>query len=107
MESDLVAGYKLEKTDKKNGEVVGMLRFPLVSHVIDASANEGAANTAYECATFTVAAATVTSPAPATPEKKPTPNEITSTKTGPETLLLIVAAFFIAFGLMFSLRRRV
>lgn len=109
IESDMGAGYKLEKTDKKAGEVAGIIRFPVVSHVIDASANESAANTAYECATFTVAASTVTSTTPVTPspEKKPTPKDITSTKTGPETLLLIVAAFFIAFGLMFSLRRRV
>ncbi len=104
MESDLAAGYKLEKTDKKDGEIAGLLRFPLVSHVIDASANESAASTSYECATFSVAAAAVM---PTTPGVKPTPKDITSTKTGPETLLLIVAAFFIAFGLMFSLRRRV
>ncbi len=103
LEADLLAGYRLDKTDKKNGEVVGILRFPLVSHVIDSSANESAANTTYECAAFTVSASAPT----VTPETKPTPKEITSTKTGPETLLLIVAAFFIAFGLMFSLRRRV
>lgn len=103
IESDLGAGFKLERTDKKNGEVVGLLRFPLVSHTIDASANESAASTAYECATFSVASNTVAPPV----ENKPTPQEITTTKTGPETLLLIIAAFFIAFGLMFSLRRRV
>jgi hypothetical protein len=102
MEADIGAGFKLERTDKRNGEVAGMLRFPLVSHSIDASANESIANTTYECATFSVAS----SPTPVTPEK-PTPQEITTTKTGPETLLLIVAAFFIAFGLMFSLRKNV
>jgi hypothetical protein len=33
VEADLNAGYTLEKTDKKNGEMVGMLRFPVVSRV--------------------------------------------------------------------------
>ena len=55
----------------------------------------------------------VTPPTPATPgtptpvPQKPTPApEMTKTETGPETLLLIAAAFFIAFGLMFTLRKR-
>ncbi len=105
-ESDLGAGYKLEKTDKKAGDLIGLLRFPIVSHTIDNSANESTASTAYECAAITLTASSVV---PVTPvvEKKPTTQEITSTKTGPETLLLIVAAFFIAFGLMFSLRKKV
>jgi hypothetical protein len=34
--------------------------------------------------------------------------EITKTETGPtETIILIIAAFFIAFGLMYSLRKRI
>ncbi len=103
IESELGAGYKLEKTDRKNGDIVGMIRFPLVSHVVDSAANESIANTTYECATLTLSAPAVT---PAK-EVKPTPKEITTTKTGPETLLLIIAAFFIAFGLMFSLRRKI
>lgn len=79
-----------------------MLRFPVVSHVVDAtSGSEGAADTHYECVSYKLSAAAVT-PAPTTP----TPEKMTETKTGPETLILIVAAFFIAFGLMFSLRRR-
>lgn len=32
-EADLNAGYTLEKTEKKNGEMVGMLRIPTVSRV--------------------------------------------------------------------------
>jgi hypothetical protein len=31
---------------------------------------------------------------------------MTQTETGPETLLLIAAAFFIAFGMMMTLRKR-
>ena len=107
-EADISSGYRLEKTDKKAWDVVGILRFPLVSHVIDSSANESAANTSYECASITLASSTVVAPPPTQPtEAQPIPKDITSTKTGPETLLLIIAAFFIAFGLMFSLRKSV
>lgn len=103
VEADIGAKYTLEKTDKKNGDTVGILRFPVVSHVIDASGNEGAADTHYECVSYKLSA----SSSPSTPvPTTPTPEKMTETKTGPETLILIIAAFFIAFGLMFSLRRR-
>jgi len=106
LESELGAGYTLEKTTAKNGEVVGLVKFPVVYHSIDAStASEGSANTHYECATYSLSAPV----APVTPTATGTtiPKTVTETKTGPETLLLIVAAFFIAFGMMFSLRKRV
>ncbi len=109
IEADIGAGYTLEKTDRKNGELVGILRFPVVSHTIDVrTATEGAADTHYECVAYKLDA-----PAPVTPNPTPTPvkptppKEITKTETGPETLLLIAAAFFIAFGMMFTLRKRV
>lgn len=103
IEADMGAKYTLEKTDKKNGEIIGMLRFPVVSHVVDNSGNEGTADTHYECVSYKLSA--VIAPVPTTPTT-PTPEKMTETKTGPETLILIIAAFFIAFGLMFSLRRR-
>ena len=117
LEADISAGYTLEKTDKKNGEMVGMLRFPVVSRVTNPqTATEGAPDTHYECAAYKLeapVAVVVTPPTPATPgtptpvPQKPTPApEMTKTETGPETLLLIAAAFFIAFGLMFTLRKR-
>lgn len=105
-EADLAAGYTLTKTDRKNGELVGMMRYPIVAHVVDGAGNEGAAKTHYECVAYNLSAPVV---APATPVK-PTPvtPEITKTQTGPaETIILILAAFFIAFGLMFSLRKRI
>jgi hypothetical protein len=113
VEAELMAGYTLEKTDRKVGEMVGMLRFPVVSHAIDGStATEGPADTHYECVSYSLAASPVmagTPATPATPAKapgKPVPAAVTQTQTGPESLLLIAAAFFIAFGLMFSLRKR-
>ena len=104
LEAELGAGYTLDKTDKKAGDLVGMLRFPVVFHTIDASANEGAATTHYECVAYKLGAAAAPAASGAV---TPTPAEVTQTKTGPETLLLIAAAFFIAFGMMFTLRRRV
>ena len=108
LEADLGAGYTLDKTDRKNGELVGMLRFPVISHAIDVrTASEGAANTHYECVAYKLDTPVVTPATPVTPVKPVPPKEMTKTETGPETLLLIAAAFFIAFGLMFTLRRRV
>ena len=107
VEADIGAGYTLEKTDRKNGELVGILRFPVVSHTIDVrTATEGAPDTHYECVAYKLDAPTPVTPAP-TPVKPTPPKEITKTETGPETLLLIAAAFFIAFGMMFTLRKRV
>lgn len=106
-ESDMGAGYTLASTAVNNGDVVGLLRFPLVYRALDTNtANEGDAETHYECVTYTLDAPAVT-PTEPTPTQPSTPVEATQTQTGPaETLLLIIAAFFIAFGLMFSLRKR-
>jgi hypothetical protein len=113
VEADLNAGYTLEKTDKKNGEMVGMLRFPVVSRVTNIqTATEWAPDTHYECVAYKLDMPTptvVTPPAqvtPVTPAKVTPVPEMTKTETGPETLILIAAAFFIAFGLMFTLRKR-
>ena len=40
LEADLAAGYTLTESDRKNGEIVGMMRYPVVFHVIDSAANE-------------------------------------------------------------------
>jgi len=106
VEADLAAGYTLTKTDRKNGELVGMMRYPMVAHVFDINQNkEGPAKTHYECVSYTYSAPGVTPPPPTTPK---VPAAITKTPTGPtETIALILAAFFIAFGLMFSLRKRI
>ena len=106
IEADLAAGYTLTKSDRKNGELVGMMKYPIVAHAVDSVGNEGAAKTHNECVAYNLSAPVVTPVAP-TPTTPVTP-EITKTATGPaETLILILAAFFIAFGLMFSLRKRI
>lgn len=105
VESELGARYVLTASDKKDGEIVWLLKYPIVSHIVDgATGTEGPAVTHYECVSYTLAAPAITpTPEPVTPN----PGEVTQTATGPaETLILIVAAFFIAFGMMFSLRKR-
>ncbi len=106
LEADLGAGYTLEKTDRKNGDLVGMIKYPIVAHMVDGAGNEGSAKTHNECVAYTLSAPVV---APVTPVKvTPITPAITKTETGPtETIVLIIAAFFIAFGLMFSLRKRI
>ncbi len=107
-ESDMGAGYTLEKTNTKNGDTVGLLKFPVVYHALDAStAKEGDAQTHYECVKYTLNAPVPPKADLPPPPKKTPPKEVTEVETGPtETLLLIVAAFFIAFGLMLSLRKK-
>lgn len=112
-QTDIGASYTLTKTTKKAGEMVGIIKFPLVYHAIDMkTAEEWAAVTHYECVAFSLEKSpAVVKPTPKKPAEKPKPKpkpkEITKTEAGPaETLLLIIAAFFIAFGLMISLRKR-
>lgn len=103
-QTSLGAGYTLESTTKNNGDVVGMLKFPVVYYSQNLSGEKSSTSqTHYECVAYPLKKVEPT-PAPNTPE---TPKEITKTETGPaETLVLIIAAFFIAFGLMISLRKR-
>lgn len=108
IESDLGAGYTLESSTAKNGELVGLLRFPVVYHTLDTNGNEGVAKTHYECVAYKVSAPVVAPVTPVQPKPVVTPTTPpTKVQTWPETIVLILAAFFIAFGLMFSLRKRV
>ncbi len=108
VEADLAAGYTLTKTDRKNGDLVGMMRYPIIAHVLEGGVNVGAPKTYYECVAYNLSAPVLATPTTPTTSKTPMTPEITKTKTGPaETIILILAAFFIAFGLMFSLRKRI
>jgi hypothetical protein len=92
LEGDLGASYTLTSTDKKDGETLGVLKFPLSYHNVDADGNEGKKETHIECVAYTskVAAAVaavvpveVVKPAPVTPIV-PEPKKMTAVKTGPE-----------------------
>lgn len=110
MQTDLGAGYTLTSSSKKNGEVIGLLKFPVTYYTMDVNTatRSTTSETHYECVTYTLDAPATPEKTTPTPEKKPTPKpEQTKVTSGPaETLVLIVAAFFIAFGLMLSLRKR-
>lgn len=106
LEADLGASYAMEKTDKKAGEVVGVLAFPLSYHNLDKDGNEGKRTTHIECVAYKsnaavakVAPVVVAKPAPVIPK------EVTKVKTGPESIVIIALAFLIAAGVM-AIRRR-
>lgn len=101
METDLGAGFTLTSSQKKHGETVGLLRFPVVYYTMDMTTvtRSATAETHYECVKYTLDNPTTPTTPPVVPK--------TEVETGPtETLILIIAAFFIAFGLMISLRKR-
>lgn len=109
LEADLGASYTLSATDKKSGDVVGVLKFPLSYHSVDADGNEGKKETHIECVSYTakVAAAAivpveVVKPAPIAPE----PKKLTTVKTGPESLILMTLALLIAAGVVVVRNRK-
>lgn len=109
LEADLGASYMLASTDKKDGETVGVLKFPLSYHNVDADGNEGAKETHIECVAYTakVAAAAIVpveivKPAPKAPE----PKKMTTVKTGPESLILMTLALLIAAGFVIVRSRK-
>ncbi|MDD5376675.1 MAG: hypothetical protein PHH16_01020 [Candidatus Gracilibacteria bacterium] len=96
MEADLGASYTLTATDKGNGEAIGVIKFPLSYHNVDADGNEGKKETHIECVSYT-AKATIAAVAPVE-VVKPIPKKMTTVKTGPESLILMALALLIAAG---------
>lgn len=103
IEADLGASYTLTSTDKAGGEVVGVLKFPLNYHNVDADGNEGAKETHMECVAYTADIATVTPVE--TVQPTPEPKQMTTVKTGPESAILVILTLLIAAGLV-AVRRR-
>lgn len=118
--TDLGAGYTLTNTNKKGNDLVGILKFPIVYRETSLSdGQESDSKTHTECVAYSLNKApeikpntpNTKNPSTVTPVKKtptkPIPKETTKVESGPaQTLLLIIAAFFIAFGLMISLRKK-
>lgn len=105
VEADLGASYTLTATDKKNGEVVGVAKFPLSYHNVDADGIEGKKETHVECVAYTAKVAAVAAapvevvkPAPAPQPVPKTPKPTTAVKTGPESLILVTLALLITAG---------
>ena len=104
IQMDLGAGYTLLNSDAKGGDTIGMVKFPLYYHDRNVqSSTDGEKQAHFECVAFKYSAPATP---PTTPTTPPTPGEVTKPETGPETPILIAAALFIAFGLMFSLKKR-
>jgi hypothetical protein len=85
-----------------------MAKFPLYYHDRNIQTSTDSEKQAhFECVAYKYDAPATVTPTEKTPT---TPTKATATmtkqETGPEEMILIAAAFFIAFGLMFSLRKR-
>lgn len=106
LEADLGASHTLTATDKKDGEVIGVLKFPLSYHNVDADGNEGKKETHIECVSYTakVAAAKVVPTEVIKPA--PQPKTMTKVKTGPESLILMTLALLIAAGVVIMRNRK-
>ncbi len=108
IQQDVGAGYTLLSSDASSGAFIGMVKFPLYYHDRNISTStDGDKQSHFECVAYKYAAPTTVTPNTTTPTTPTTPTaDMTEQETGPESMILIAAAFFIAFGLMFSLRRR-
>lgn len=106
LEADLGASHTLTATDKKEGDVVGVLKFPISYHNVDADGNEGKKETHIECVAYTskVVAAKVVPVEIVTPA--PEPKKLTTVKTGPESLILMTLALLIAAGFIVARNRK-
>jgi len=99
MDSDLGAFFSLDKTNKQNGEKVGLLAFDINYHNLDSDGNEQTKVSHRECVAFAAKATVVP-----TPPIPPTPH-FTTVKTGPESIFLVALALLLALGI-FTVRRR-
>ncbi len=115
LEADLGASYTLTSTDKKSGAVVGVAKFPLSYHNVDADGNEGKKETHIECVAYTAKVAAIAAapvevvkPAPqSTPQPAPNvPKPTTAVKTGPESLIFVTLALLITAGFVVIRRRK-
>lgn len=79
--------YTLVSTDKKNGELIGIAKFPVVYRDTDPFGKEGNPDTHYECVAYK-APVIATTP-------KPVPPKATQTHTGPQEVILIIAALLL------------
>ncbi len=98
--------YTLQTSDKKNGEFIGMMKFPLAYREIDPSWSEGPKKLHYECVTYRYDSPIVQpAPKPVQPETPPAPKQITATKTGPEVWLIGLIAWIIGALLIMRTRK--
>jgi hypothetical protein len=109
--SELGANYRIERTDRKAGDYVGMIKFPANYRNVDNTTGKpGALVNHIECAVYKLAG----SVAAAVPIVKPTtippvkiPAEVTKVKTGAaDTFLFLGLAFLLGLAFMFARKKR-
>jgi len=110
LEASLGANYQLERSDKKNDDYVGIVKFPVNYHVIDdVTGKAGPLVNHLECAAFKLSAVTAGA---VVPVEKPTPTTpapagATKVKTGAaDTFLFMGLAMLLALAFMFARKRR-
>ncbi len=115
LEASLGANYQLERSDKKNGEYVGLVKFPVNYHTVsETTGKAGALVSHLECAAFKASVATAAAVIPVTPTTPPTPPTTTPVPTGAtkvktgaaDTLLFMGLAMLLALAFMFARKRK-
>lgn len=110
LEASLGANYQLEKTDKKDGDYVGLVKFPVNFHnVDDVSGQMGPTVRHLECVAFKLSAPTAQAAEVKPVEKTPptTPPQATKVKTGAaDTFLFFGLAMLLALAFMFARKRK-
>ncbi len=115
LESELSANYRIERSDKKAGDYVGMIKYPVNYRVVDATTGKPTAAVVHtECAAYKLAASVIAVAAPvavvAPPPavvKIPVPPQATAVKTGAaDTFLFLGLAFLLGLAFMFARKRK-
>lgn len=111
LSSELGANYRIERSDKKAGDFVGMIKFPANYRNVDSTTGKpGVLVNHIECAAYKLAGTV----AAAVPVVKPTaippvkiPAEVTKVKTGAaDTFLFLGLAFLLGLAFMFARKKR-
>lgn len=110
LEASLGANYQLERSDKKNGDYVGLVKFPVnYRSVNDTTGKAGSLVNHLECAAFklSVTTAAAVTPVTPTPPTTPAPTQATKVKTGAaDTFLFMGLAMLLALAFMFARKRK-
>ena len=109
LDSAFGAHYTLANTNKKDGEAIGLIKFPLnYRDVNDTTGRAGELKTHNECVALKASVATAAAVTPVvTPPTKPTPPTATQVKTGAaDTFLFLGLAMLLALAFMFARKRK-
>lgn len=113
LSSALSANYRIERSDKKSGDYVGMIKYPVNYRIVDpATGKAGAAVVHTECAAYKLAGTTAAVVAPVVPVAPkppvtPVPPQATAVKTGAaDTFLFLGLAFLLGLAFMFARKKK-